>query len=67
MNFNHPYLILWWQYFLFKEGDDALVQDRGRTGAKRGIFHLSKNKNNPRPGQNLVLKIDSTGANYSTK
>ena len=41
--------------------------DRGRTGAERGIFHLSKNKNNPRPGQNLVLKIDWIGAYFSTK
>ena len=28
----------------WEEGDDALDQDRGRAGAERGIFHLSKNK-----------------------
>ena len=38
------------------------------TGAVRGIFHVSKKKkNNPRPGQNSVLRIYWTGANFSTK
>ena len=57
-----------------KEGDDSTVQDRGSTGAERGIFPpLKKIKNNSRSGQNLVLKIDWTGgifwigANFSTK
>ena len=50
-----------------EQGDDAPVQDRGITRSEWGIFHLSKNKNNPRLGQNLVLKLDWTGANFSTK
>ena len=37
-----------------------------RTRAKWDIF-TSQKKTNPRPGQNLVLKIDWTRANFSTK
>ena len=39
-------------------------QDRGCTGH---FSPLKKMKNNPRPGQNLVLKIDLTGEDFSTK
>ena len=42
-----------------------------KTGAGPGLngdlSPLKKIKNNPRPGQNLVLKIDWTGADFSTK
>ena len=46
---------------------------RSKTGAGPGLngalftSHTLKIKNNPRPEQNLVLKIDWTGANFSTK
>ena len=43
---------------------------RSKTGAGPGLngaFSPKKVKSNPRPGQNLVLKIDWTGANFSTK
>ena len=44
-----------------REGDDAPVRDRGCTGH---FSPLKKMKNNPRPGHNLVLKIDLTGAYF---
>ena len=40
-----------------KEGNDAPVQDCCRTGAERGIFHLSKN----------LKKKTKTGAKFSSK
>ena len=44
-----------------------LPEDWGRTGALWGISLSQRNKNNPRPVQNLALKIDWMGANFSTK
>ena len=44
------------------------VQDQGRTKAEQGIFNISKKiKNNPRPGQNLSLKIDWTRGKFKYK
>ena len=45
------------------EDDDD--QDDAKTVAVRSIF--TSQKKSPRPGQNSVLKIDWTGANFSTK
>ena len=45
-----------------------VMMARSRTRAKWDIFTSQKRqKTNPRPGQNLVLKIDWTRANFSTK
>ena len=44
-----------------------LVQNNPRPGLHRAFFSLKEIRNNPRRGQNLVLKIDWTGANFSTK
>ena len=44
---------------------------QSKTGAGPGLngafFSLKEIRNNPRPGQDLVLKIDWTGANFNTK
>ena len=41
---------------------------QSKTGAVQGIFSpLKKIKNNPRPGQNLALKIDWTKGKFKYK
>ena len=48
----------------------TLVQNNPRPGQDRGYMrHFSPRKDikNPTPGQNLVIKIDWTRANFRTK